>query len=287
MLGSTLVKIYQENYSVYATSSSTQGLSYFKNYKSFDLKGRNFSALLQWAKPDVIIHCAALTNGNYCDKNPKESFDLNGFTLKKLSKFSEDETHIIYISTDAVFPSTLSLAKETDCVYPESIYGKSKELGEFFLTQSDSDFTIIRTTIVGFNQKPNKKGFVEWIINSSLKQEEIGLFSDVLFTPIACTDLAEQIELIMNSDKSRNRGVLHVSGTEVFSKYQFGVSLLKALKLPSSNVKESSIVKFNDRLNRSLDQSLDSTYFSQENKIILPNLEMTIQTLVKDYYDKK
>ena len=32
-----------------------------------------------------------------------------------------------------MFPSSLNLAKESDCVFPENVYGKSKELGEFFL----------------------------------------------------------------------------------------------------------------------------------------------------------
>lgn len=287
MLGSTLVKLYQRDYLVFATSSSAYGLDYFENYMSFNLSSEDFSDLLNWANPDVIIHCAALTNGNYCADNPEESFQINGLTLNKISKTAKKGTHIIYISTDAVFPASLSMAKETDCVDPESVYGKSKELGEFFLKQSESDFTIVRTTIVGFNQKPNKQGFVEWIINSSLKDEEIELFSDVIFTPITCTDLAEQLRLVMSSTKVKNRGVLHIAGKEAFSKYRFGTSLLKALDLPSTNVTESSIQKFEGRANRSADQSLNSSFFQKENNKVLPNLEKTIQSLVKDYHDKK
>ena len=284
MLGSTLVKTYQSDYHVFATSLNERGLDYFKNYMSFDLNSENYTELLKWANPDVIIHCAALTNGNYCASNPEESFRINGLTLKKMADTQKINTHIIYISTDAVFPASLSEAKETDCVCPESVYGKSKELGEFFLVQSESDFTIVRTTIVGFNQKPKKQGFVERIINTSLNNEEIGLFSDVLFTPITCIDLAKQLKLVMKSRSPKNRGVLHIAGKGVFSKYTFGISLLKALEIPTTNVLEKSILKFEDRAKRSTDQSLNSSFFEIENGTTLPNLEKTIQTLTKEYY---
>ena len=76
--------------------------------------------------------------------------------MQKILKATDPSVGIIYISTDAVFPSSLHMAKHTDCTQPESVYGKSKELAEFFLLNSDRKYTIIRTTIVGLNENKSK-----------------------------------------------------------------------------------------------------------------------------------
>ena len=179
MLGSTLVKLLQNNYSVFSTGYSRVGLDFFQNYKSFDLSNNNYENLINWAKPDVIIHTAALTNGNQCHEDPDMALKINGLTSYKLAQAVTSKCRIIYISTDAVFPSILHKAKEIDIPMPESTYGKSKELGEFFLKQYSSNYTIIRTTIVGINQCEGKSGFAEWIIDSARNNIDIQLFDDV------------------------------------------------------------------------------------------------------------
>jgi dTDP-4-dehydrorhamnose reductase len=287
MLGSTLIRLYQKKYQVFSTSAANTGLSYFHQYKSFDLKSDNYDALIEWSQPDIIIHCAAITNGNYCEQNPMESFLVNGLALNKLINATKSDTHVIYISTDAVFTTSIKMAKETDCVLPESIYGKSKELGEFFLIQSNADFTIIRTTIVGFNQNLQRKGFVEWIIDSSLRNEKIGLFTDVLFTPISCLDLGAEIERVFNSESRHNSRIIHLAGSQTVTKYEFGIELLNKLGLSSKCIQKGSILNFKDRAKRSFDQSLDTSLYQKNNNVLLPDLKATIKTLSKEYNERK
>ena len=249
------------------------------------LQNKDFKELIAWSNPDVIIHCAALTNGNYCEQHPLKSMDVNGLALKKLADEVSDRVQIIYISTDAVFSNHAHLASEENCPNPESVYGKSKELGEFFLNQYGKNYTIIRTTIVGFNQKKNKQGFVEWIINSSKNKNEISLFNDVLFTPITCNGLGENILLILRARQKYNQKILHISGREIISKYTFGISLLKALGLDTTTVKKGSITTFEDRAKRSSDQSLNCMLFEKMEKIELPNLAETIGNLKESYHE--
>ena len=35
----------------------------------FDFLRDDYSALLKWSNPDVIVHCAAITNLDYCEEN--------------------------------------------------------------------------------------------------------------------------------------------------------------------------------------------------------------------------
>ena len=35
-----------------------------KNYMFFDLQNDKYDDLIEWSKPDIIIHCVAITDGN-------------------------------------------------------------------------------------------------------------------------------------------------------------------------------------------------------------------------------
>lgn len=288
MLGGTLVHLFQANHEVFATGTREKSFEFIKNYLPFDLKNDSYEELISWAKPDIVIHCAALTNGNYCEKNPLEALKVNGLVLKKFTDCIGENGKIIYISTDAVFASETHMATEKDCPKPQSMYGKSKELGEFFLLNSEVDFTIIRTTIVGLNFDPSKAGFVEWIINSGKIKEEIGLFDDVLFSPISIWDLSEQIENIIESFSKYSRKILHIAGRDACTKYQFGISLLKNLNFPVEQVKRSSIKEMKGRAKRSTDQSLDCSFYQILSNTKLPDLEDTVKKITQNYrhYEK-
>ncbi len=281
MLGSTLVKQWQPTNKVYCTSTSA-ALPFMQHHMEFDIKSSNYNALIEWSQPEVIVHCAALTNGNYCQENPSEALEINGLTLKKLTQSAGKQCRIIYISTDAVFSADLNMAKESDLPNPDNVYGKSKELGEFFLTQHSENYTIIRTTIVGLNSKNGKTGFTEWIVDSAQKKIPIQLFGDVLFNPISCKQLGVEILNILDSDLFKNE-IVHLSGSEVVSKFEFGIRLLEKLNINFDSVSKGSILTFNQRAKRSTDQSLDCSYYQKTTQRSLPSLDQCVDSLITEY----
>lgn len=281
MLGATLYKMLEANHDVFATGNSNFK-EQPKNYKVFDLNAESYEEVIAWSNPEIIILSGALTNGNYCNNNPEEAFNINGISVKKFTESTSKHVKFIYISTDAVFPSKLHLAKETDCVSPENVYGKSKELGEFFIKFSDRQFCIVRTTIVGLNLNSSKTGFVEWILNASKNAEAISLFNDVVFTPISIWDLGREIEHLISLNDFPNE-ILHISGTEIVTKYQFGKQLLNALGLRTQTIESGLISAFKDRAKRCNDQTLSCEYYQKKYNRVLPKIADTIQTIIKNY----
>ena len=281
MLGSSLAIQLSRKYKVFGTGNSD--ISTPIDYRVFDLSNESYKELIDWSQPELIIHCAAITNGNYCQENSLKAIDVNGVSIHKFLNATNNNTKIIYISTDAVFPSSLHMAKEVDSVFPENIYGKSKELGEFFLKNSeDRSYTIIRTTIVGLNINKNKSGFVEWIINTAKENKELGLFTDVLFTPISIWDLIDEIKFLIETDNI-NSETLHIAG-ELCNKYEFGSKLLETLCLPTNKLYENLISSYEDRAKRSNDQSLDSSFYQKKYKRNSVSLDQTINK-IKEYYE--
>ena len=151
MLGAALVNELSDAFDIYATGNSNFERQYQK-YLKFDLAEESYDRLIEWSNPDIVIHCAALTDGNECEKDPIRANLINGISVEKILLSTSNRTRIIYISTDAVFPSSLSMASESDGTSPQSSYGKSKELGERILLKSGRNHQIIRTTIIGSNQ---------------------------------------------------------------------------------------------------------------------------------------
>ncbi len=282
MLGATLVNKFKNKYNIFATGNSFFDKQH-SQYMKFDLSSESYKKLFDWSNPDIIIHCAALTNGNYCEENPKKAFLINGHSMSKIIKFSKKNTKIIYISSDAVFCSNVHMASEDELTSPENIYGKSKELGEKLLVESNKNYYIIRTTVVGKNINNNKQSFVDWIIKSSKANIKITLFDDVLFTPISTLDLASEIDYLITSNIKK--GIYHISGKTVLTKYDFAKKLLNSMNYSSQNISKGKITNFTKRAKRSNDQTLDSSFYMHLTKRDLPNIDITINSINLNNYE--
>ena len=281
MLGTALFDELKNRHNLFLTGTQNQSVVKFHNYLKFDLSSQSYKELIDWSKPDIVIHCAAIVDGTLCEKKPQLAFEINSYSVLKFIEFLPETTKFIYISSDAVFPNYLNYPTENDFTNSNNIYGKSKELGEYFILNSSMDYTIVRTTLVGFNFYKENNSLAEWIIDSVRKSKNITLFDDVKFTPISIWDFAGLIELVLGTNYRKSK--LHICGSEVSTKYEFGIKLLNAIHLSTDYVIKESINNFKLNSNRSNDQSLNSNFFEKAENILLPNLEKTIISLKNNY----
>ena len=153
MLGATIVKKWSGRFEVFATGKNNFTNNPAKNFMAFDLLSDSYDVLLNWAKPDVIIHCAAITNVDYCEDNTEQAMAVNAESVNKFLKYGSD-ARMIFISSDAVFPDGIHMATGKDKTSPENIYGKTKVTGEKYIKDASGNHIAIRTTIVGKNINP-------------------------------------------------------------------------------------------------------------------------------------
>jgi len=281
MLGATLVEKWQDHYDIYATDKESFIENPAKNFMEFDLLSSSYRSLITWARPNVIVHCAAITNVDICEEHPDQAMEVNAESVKKFLQ-SDANARLIFISSDAVFPDRLPMATEKDQTSPENVYGKTKETGEKYIKDASGDHIAIRTTIVGKNINPSYQGFVEWIVNSVKNGKEIILFEDVLFTPITTWHLANEMEWVMRSNIS---GIVHVAGGEPISKYDFGKKICEGLELDTKLIRKGSMdnVKFNAK--RSNDQTMDSGFYHSLSSRFLPSADETVDIIVEHFQE--
>jgi dTDP-4-dehydrorhamnose reductase len=274
MLGSTIVDRWADRFEVLATGGGRFSAPAHWSYRAFDLAAADHRPLVDWARPDVIVHAAALTAVDACEAAPERALDLNGRAVERLRRAAPG-ARVIYISSDAVFGDRTAPATPDTPTAPINAYGRGKLLGEQLLAAAGGGLTV-RTTVVGWNRDPGKQSFVEWLVRSLERRDRVTLFEDALFNPIAAAQLADQLALLVDDAAT---GVVHVSGREDVSKAAFGLRLCEQLGLDTSLVRVGRSDEIKLAARRSPDQRIDVRAYEQAFGRRLPTVAETIEVL--------
>ena len=108
-----------------------------------------FLRKLMAAAPDVVIHCAAMTNVDACEADRNLAFKLNEEGSRNVAlACSACGARLFAISTDYVFsgepPREPWAWSETDIPRPRTVYGLSKFSGEQMVQMLNPDATVLR-----------------------------------------------------------------------------------------------------------------------------------------------
>lgn len=281
MLGATLVKEWRDEFEIYATDRRNFVGSLSSRFRAFDLSRPDYDELFDWARPEIVIHCAAITNVDYCQDHPEEAMTVNGYSVEKVLHCAPD-VRMIFISSDAVFSEGTNMATERDKAKPENIYGESKQLGERLLADCGPLHNVVRTTIVGRNLNSRKRGFVDWLVGSVRHRKQITLFDDVQFTPITIWHFADELRWLIENSAPQ---VIHVSGDAVLSKYEFGKAVCANLDLDTTRIVRGSIDDYPFHSKRRKNQTLSSELYKSISGRRLPTRADTIDLLTKKFLE--
>jgi len=210
---------------------------YHHNY--IGIKNNNFSSVnidicdinslkdIENRSPDVIIHTAALTDLELCEKNPEMAYKINVEGTENILRIAKDCTaKLVYICTDYIFDGKIGNYSESDKLNPLSVYAKTKLQGEELIKKNYDDFISIRTSLYGWDL--NKLSFAPWILNSLSEDKRISLLSDqissILFTNDLARILSEMLEHNLN-------GIYNVASSDSMSKYNFALKIAEIFGL--------------------------------------------------------
>lgn len=194
----------------------------FKNKKKdlhyLDL--RNFNSIYDIIKnvdPTTIIHTGGLTNTDYCEKNPEEAFSVNVESTKKiLSRF---DGRVVYFSTDYVFNGETGNYNEDSLADPINYYGFTKRLAEQEVLKNKDNLVVRVSGLYGNNPFNNK-------FLSGLNKNEIEVYDNLISSPTYINDVVKEMDRLMSL-----KGIIHFTGPEAFSRYDFAMKIVNGLKL--------------------------------------------------------
>ncbi|PER02684.1 dTDP-4-dehydrorhamnose reductase [Bacillus cereus] len=174
-------------------------------------------------QPDIIIHTAAYTQVDRAESDEEAAFKVNAEATKYLAQAAEAVgAKFCYVSTDYVFDGTKGTPyKADDQTNPQTVYGKSKLVGEQYTQEYCSKSYIVRTSWV-FGLYGNN--FVKTMLRLAEENKELGIVHDQVGSPTYTTDLARFIISLVQTDKY---GVYHGSNSGVCSWYEFAKEIFK------------------------------------------------------------
>ena len=282
MLGTALIACLSESYEIFATSRHKGIESDHIEWDCFDLT--DIVLLKKWlnkVKPNILVHCAAITNVDICEDVVNLAKQLHVKTTEVIVDYSENNnTRLIYISTDQVFDGKKQVAYiESDLVNPLNVYAKTKLMAEK-LVQSMDNGLVLRVNIIGWTQE-GKSSFAEWILNSLVNNLPLNLFHDVYFSPISIYHLSLVIEKIIEQPLF---GLYNCASSESISKYDFGKKMAEIFQLSDLNINRVSMDIMPFKANRPKNLSLDVNKISTALNCDLPGVEDSLK-LMKYQYD--
>jgi dTDP-4-dehydrorhamnose reductase len=140
-------------------------------------------------RPDAVINAAAFTRVDDCEAREEEAFLVNGYGAGNLSKAAASTGSLfVHYSTDYIFDGFKKEAYlEGDAPNPQSIYGKSKLLGETLIRRNCSNHLIIRISWLFGANGPN---FIRTIIGIARTGASLRVVDDQKGSPTYSKDVA-------------------------------------------------------------------------------------------------
>lgn len=183
-------------------------------------------------KPEVVIHTAAYTDVDGCEKNPDLAYKVNGTGTQNVAlACKECKAVMTDISTDFVFDGEKKEPYlESDKTNSLSVYGKSKLEGERYLFSLLDRYFIIRTSWL-FGK--HGRNFVNAILKLAQEKKELRVVDDQIGSPTYTRDLSQAIKHLLDliqdpvSSIQDLFGIYHISNSGSCSWYEFAQEIIR------------------------------------------------------------
>jgi dTDP-4-dehydrorhamnose reductase len=176
-------------------------------------------------RPDVVINCAAATNVDDCEINGDFAFRVNSLGPRNLAiACNEASAKLVQVSTDYVFSGAGDKPlTEYDLTAPNSVYGKTKLLGESYVSEFSSKYFIVRTAWLYGHVGHN---FVYTIRRLGKDKDIINVVNDQKGNPTHANDLAYHILKLIETEEY---GIYHCTGKGECTWYEFAKVIIELL----------------------------------------------------------
>jgi len=201
-------------------------------------------------KPDLVIHCAALSKTLECERNPERARANNVDVTRVLAELAA-HIPLLFFSTDLVFDGGKGNYHETDPPHPLTVYAETKLAAEKIVL-ANPKHTVIRTSL-NAGVTSHGTAFNEQWLATWRQGDALSLFVDEFRSPIAASVTARAVWELAAANQP---GLYHLAGTERLSRYDIGQLLAASDPRLQARIERGSIHDYTN-MRRSPDCSLD------------------------------
>jgi dTDP-4-dehydrorhamnose reductase len=172
-------------------------------------------------KPDLLIHCAALSRTKDCEQNPDEARRINIEVTVYLAQLSRD-IPFIFLSSGEVFDGKNGWYGETDEPNPINVYGKTKLEAEQAVLQN-LGHTVVRIVLTAGTSATGDRSFAEDMCRAANAGKDVPLYADEFRCPLPAGVIARAVWELVDR---KQPGLYHLGGSERLSRWEIGEALL-------------------------------------------------------------
>lgn len=267
-VGNYLVpKLARKGFEVIATGTGADRLAATgANYTYRNLDVANETAVMQLmeqARPDVVVHGAALTKPDECelDKEKATAINVNGTHNLLRAAAAFGDPFFLHISTDFIFKGTAPVYRENDAAEPVNFYGQTKWEAEQAVHQYKGDWTIVRPILIYGNPQAGRSNILTFVADALKEGKPVRLFTDQQRRPTYVEDLVWALYQII---RKRKTGIYHLSGKDTLSPYDIAIHVARYLQLDEGLVHAVTESEFYQPAKRPPQTLFDLTKAEQE-----------------------
>ncbi len=168
-------------------------------------------------KPQLIVHCAALSRSPASQENPSLARKLNVEATASLAELAADNP-FIFFSSDLVFDGRQGNYDESAQPNPLSVYAETKIAAEQVVL-ANPKHTVVRLSLNGGASPTGDRGFNEEMRRAWQAGQTLRLFVDEFRCPMAAIVTARAIWELVAQGKP---GLYHLAGSQRLSRWQMG-----------------------------------------------------------------
>ncbi len=194
-------------------------------YEGVDLaREADVAAALEAAAPEVVIHCASMTEVDACEKDPESAYAGNVNAAAAVARGARKAgAHLVHVSTDYVFDGEAGPYDEAAVPNPRGVYSVTKHMGEQAARVLAPGCAIARTAVVyGWPPVEGRLNFGAWLVTSLEKGQPVRLFEDQVVSPSFADNVAA---MLVELGERRLGGVWNTCGGTVLDRVSFGRAL--------------------------------------------------------------
>jgi len=245
-----------------------------------DIRDKNLlKEIIRKENVEIIINCASLANVDYVERNQEEAYQTNFVGTKNIVDLCREfNVKFVQISTNAVYDGDNPPYNENSERNPINYYGKLKVMEEDYVMENLKDYVIVRPILMyGWNDELERENPFTWQLRLQKENKEIMLVDDIYCNPLLVNDCAKIILKII--DKNLN-GVFNIAGSEIVSRYEFGLKIAELTNYDKSKIKAVPNSYFKEIAPRPKNTSFDIIKIRKVLNYIPANISQGIKFLL-------
>lgn len=256
-LGWNLAKKFSKNYEIFGVWLSKEiAIPGTKCIKTDITNLKELNQLFEMVKPDLVIHCAAMSKPDECEINRDLSYRVNVLSSRWIAELSANSnSKLVFTSTDLVFDGETGNYSENCNLNPQSVYAEHKVRAELDLQTIYPQTTICRCPLMFGLAPSTADNQLPILLKQLADKQDITLFWDQFRSMASADSVSNGLLIGLN-----NPGIiLHLGGKQRISRYQFGIEVAQAAGYPDTMIKQNSMFDNPVSAIRPRDVSLNSS----------------------------